>query len=91
MYSHRALHVLQPANRARDLALFNLAVDCKLGACDFVRLRVRDISHGDRVAAQTIVMKQKNHGRQQQVGLRHSSMSQFGQLRMFGSESEFSR
>jgi len=46
-------------NRTRDLALFNLAVDSKLRACDLVQLRVRDVSHGDRVAARTIVMQQK--------------------------------
>jgi len=48
---------LQLANCARDLALFDLAIDSKLRACDLVRLRVRDVSHGDRVAARTIVMQ----------------------------------
>ena len=43
---------LQITNRIRDLALFRLgAIDSKLRACDLVRLRVRDISHGGRVAA----------------------------------------
>ena len=37
---------LQLANRARDLGLFNLAIDSKLRACDLVKLRVRDVSHG---------------------------------------------
>ena len=50
---------LQLANCARDLALFDLAIDSKLRACDLVRLRVRDVSHGDRVAARTIIMQQK--------------------------------
>ena len=50
---------LQLAQRARELALFNLAVDSKLRSCDLVRLRVRDITHGDQVATQTIVMQQK--------------------------------
>ena len=45
---------LQLANCAPDLALFDLAIDSKLRACDLVRLRVRDVSHGDRVAARTI-------------------------------------
>jgi hypothetical protein len=35
----------------RDLALFDLGIDSKLRACDLVRLKVRDICHGDRVAA----------------------------------------
>ena len=50
---------LQLANCTRDLALFDLAIDSKLRACDLVRLRVRDVSHGDCVAARTIVMQQK--------------------------------
>ena len=50
---------LQIGNRTRDLALFGLAIYSKLRACDLVRLRVRDVSHGDRVAARTIVMQQK--------------------------------
>jgi integrase len=50
------LHI---ADRARDLALFNLAIDSKLRACDLVKLRVRDVCHGDRVAARAIVMQQK--------------------------------
>ena len=50
---------LQLASRIRDLALFNLAIDSKLRACDLVKLRVRDVSHGDRVSARTSVMQQK--------------------------------
>ena len=50
---------LQLANCTRDLALFDLAIDSKLRACDLVRLRVRDVSHGDRVATRTSVMQQK--------------------------------
>ena len=43
---------LQLASRIRDLALFNLAIDSKLRACDLVKLRVRDVSHGDRTVMQ---------------------------------------
>ena len=50
---------LQLACRTRDLALFNLAIDSKLRACDLVRLRVRDIAHGDQVARRTMVMQRK--------------------------------
>ena len=50
---------LQLSDHRRDLALFNLAIDSKLRACDLVKLRVRDVSHGDRIAARTIVMQQK--------------------------------
>ena len=50
---------LQISARARELALFDLAIDSKLRACDLVKLRVRDVSHGERIAARTIVMQQK--------------------------------
>jgi hypothetical protein len=49
----------------RDLARFDLAIDSKLRACDLVRFRVCDVSHGDRVAARTIVMQQKTQRRVQ--------------------------
>jgi integrase len=50
---------LQLAERVRDLALFDLGIDSKLRACDLVQIRVKDICHGDRVAARAIVMQQK--------------------------------
>ncbi|MDH3315641.1 MAG: tyrosine-type recombinase/integrase [Gammaproteobacteria bacterium] len=50
---------LQIAKRVRDLALFDLVIDSKLRACDLVKLRVRDVAHGDRIAARAIVMQQK--------------------------------
>ncbi|HZP92663.1 MAG TPA: tyrosine-type recombinase/integrase [Burkholderiales bacterium] len=50
---------LELSHRTRDLALFDLAIDSKLRACDLVKLRVRDVSHGERIAARTIVMQQK--------------------------------
>ena len=50
---------LELSERKRELALFNLAIDNKLRGCDLVQLRVRDIAHGDRIAARAIVMQQK--------------------------------
>ena len=50
---------LELSHRIRDLALFNLAIDSKLRACDLVKLKVRDITHGDRIAPRAIVMQQK--------------------------------
>jgi len=50
---------LQLAHRARDVALFNLAIDSKLRACDLVRLRVHDVMHGNQVASRAIVMQSK--------------------------------
>ncbi len=50
---------LQLGERTRDLALFNLAIDSKLRACDLTKLRVRDIAHGEHVSSRAIVMQQK--------------------------------
>ena len=50
---------LELGDRKRELALFNLALDSKLRGCDLVQLRVRDVAHGDRIAARAIVMQQK--------------------------------
>ncbi len=50
---------LQLAQRTRDLALFNLAIDSKLRACDLVCLRVRDVTHGDQVAHRAMIMQRK--------------------------------
>ncbi len=50
---------LKIAGRARDLALFNLAIDSKLRSCDLVRLRVTDVMHGGRVASRAKVMQLK--------------------------------
>jgi integrase len=50
---------LQLYDRTRELALFNLGIDSKLRACDLVKLRVRDVSHGGRVSARAIIMQQK--------------------------------
>ncbi len=52
---------LQIARRLRDLALFNLAIDSKLRACDLVKLRVQDVCHTSRVASRAIVMQQKTN------------------------------
>lgn len=43
---------LQITQRARDLALFDLAIDSKLRAWDLTKLRVRDIAHGEHVSPQ---------------------------------------
>jgi len=50
---------LQIANRIRDLALFNLAIDSKLRSCDLVKLRVLDVSRGTQVSKRAMVMQQK--------------------------------
>lgn len=50
---------LQLAERFRDLALFNLAIDSKLRGCDLVSLRVNDISQGRSIFHRAIVMQRK--------------------------------
>jgi hypothetical protein len=50
---------LQMASNARELAMFNLAIDSKLRACDLTRLQVQDVRHGSHVAARATVMEQK--------------------------------
>jgi integrase len=53
---------LQLGNRARDLALFNLAIDSKLRGCDVVSLKVDDVApHGYALERATI--RQKKTGR----------------------------
>jgi integrase len=50
---------LQVAGRPRELALFNLAIDSNLRACDLVSLRVPDIAHGAHVLSRASCTQQK--------------------------------
>jgi len=50
------LHI---ASRCRELALFNLAVDSKIRACDLVQLRVHDVCHGQSMASRALILQQK--------------------------------
>ncbi len=50
---------LQLTQKTRELALFNLAIDSKLRACDLMQLRVSDIAQAGRVASRAIVLQQK--------------------------------
>ncbi|MGC2782732.1 MAG: tyrosine-type recombinase/integrase [Roseiarcus sp.] len=50
---------LQIFCRTRELALFDIGIDSKLRACDLLKLKVRDVCHGERVAARAIVLQQK--------------------------------
>ncbi len=50
---------LQMANKVRDLALFNLAIDSKLRSCDLIKLILRDISAGGGIAHRAMIMQQK--------------------------------
>lgn len=50
---------LQTDGNLRDLALFNLAIDSKLRACDLLALRVSDVVSGGQVQSRAIVRQQK--------------------------------
>lgn len=50
---------LQIDKNLRELAMFNLALDSKLRACDLVRLRLTDICHGSQMLHRTTIMQQK--------------------------------
>ena len=53
---------LQMANSCRDLALFNLAIDSKLRACDLIRLQVNDIApHGHVTSRAKILQRKTGH------------------------------
>jgi integrase len=43
----------------RELALFNLAIDSKLRACDLVRLRVEDLWSGSSIRVRATIIQRK--------------------------------
>src|SRR5213593_4291445 len=53
---------LQIEGRARDLAMFNLAIDSKLRGCDVVAIRVEDVAAGGYTADRATI-RQKKTGR----------------------------
>lgn len=50
---------LQMSANIRELALFNLAIDSKLRACDLTRLLVQDVCQGSHVGTRAMVMQHK--------------------------------
>src|SRR5258708_36777949 len=50
---------LEIAHMWRDLALFNLAIESKLRACDLVKLRIDDVSSGPMVRDRATVVQKK--------------------------------
>jgi len=50
---------LQLNEQFRDLAMFNLAIDSKLRACDLVRLRVGDIIRNGQAISRTTIRQRK--------------------------------
>lgn len=54
---------LQIEGRARDLAMFNLAIGSKLRGCDIVAIRVEDVAAGGCYTADRATARQKKTGR----------------------------
>jgi len=50
---------LQIADKKRDLALFNLAIDSKLRGSDLVKIKVSDVYNSGVVSSRAMVMQQK--------------------------------
>jgi site-specific recombinase XerC len=50
---------LEMADNKRDLALFNMAIDCKLRGCDLVCLKVNDVYAAGRVKERASVTQSK--------------------------------
>jgi integrase len=50
---------LQIGGLERDFALFNLAIDSKLRACDLVALRINDVDAGGRIRDRATVVQRK--------------------------------
>jgi hypothetical protein len=43
----------------RDLALFNLAIDSKLRACDLVKLRIDEVCSGAKIRDRAAIVQKK--------------------------------
>jgi len=54
---------LQLEHRARDLAMFNLAIDSKLRGCDLVALRVDDVAPNGYALDRATIRQRKRVGR----------------------------
>ena len=80
---------LEIAERTRDLALFNMAIDSKLRGCDLVRLKVTDVFVAGRVKERTSILQTKT-GQPVQFeiteGTRKSLNSWLGDPAMVGSD-----
>ena len=50
---------LQIKKEIKELAMFNLAIDSKLRSCDLVKLKVRDVYHGNGIIPRAMVLQQK--------------------------------
>ncbi len=69
---------LQVGCRARDLALFDLALDSKLRGCDLVRLRVSDLLSPGGVKRRVVIFQRKT-GRPVQFEVTEQARRSIGQ------------
>src|SRR3712207_6228921 len=80
---------LQVGCRARDLALFDLALDSKLRGCDLVRLRVSDLLSPGGVKRRVVILQRKT-GRPVQFEVteqtRRSIVAWFGSKGLTGND-----
>lgn len=63
---------LELSGNKRDLAMFDLAIDSKLRACDLVRLKINDVQIGGRTRERATII-QKKTGRPVQFELTEST------------------
>lgn len=63
---------LELSGNKRDLAMFDLAIDSKLRACDLVRLKINDVQIGGRTRERATII-QKKTGRPVQFKLTESA------------------
>lgn len=52
---------LEMTSRERELAMFNLALDSKLRACDLVKLAVHDVMSGGEILKRSSITQKKTH------------------------------
>jgi integrase len=72
---------LELGERRRDSALFDLAIDSKLRACDLVRLKIQDVYVGDHARERaTIVQKKTNRPYSLRLLPRHGLRSAHGSI-----------
>lgn len=53
---------LEMSGAKRELAMFNLAIDSKLRACDLVRLRVEDLWSGSAIRDRATIIQKRPSG-----------------------------
>ena len=68
---------LEMADNKRDLALFNMAIDCKLRGCDLVRLKVNDVYAAGRVKERASVTQSRTRNPANTAMLIHTKIEAY--------------